>query len=50
MKKRGMEMEMLGWWILAITVLVIMLGGYLIVSGKLTNALEYIKNILRFGR
>ena len=43
-------MEMLGWWILAISVLVIMFGAYLIFSGKLTNALEYVKNILRFGR
>ncbi len=50
MKKRGMELEMAAWWILAGAVLVIMFGAYLIVSGKLTGALEYVKNLLRFGR
>ena len=50
MKKRGMEMEMLGWWILAIAVLVIMITGYIILKGKGIDAIEYLKNILRFGR
>jgi len=26
-----------------------MIGGYLVVSGKLTNAIDYMRNILRFG-
>ena len=50
MKKRGMETEMVGWFAIAFAILVIMLGGYLIISGKLSGALEYVKNILRFGR
>ena len=48
--RKAMEIEMAGWWILAIAVLVIMFGAYLILSGKLSGALEYVKNLLRFGR
>ncbi len=48
--KRGMETEMLGWWIFALAVLVIMIGGYIILKGKGINAIEYIKNMFRFGR
>ncbi len=55
MKKRlkdnkAMEIEMLGWWIIAIVVLVIMLIGYFILKDKGIDAIEYIKNMLRFGR
>ena len=48
--KRGMETEMLGWWIIAIAVLVIMIIGYMILKGKGISAIEYIKNMFRFGR
>jgi len=48
--KRGMETEMLGWWILAIAVLVIMAGGLIILKSKGINALDYIKNLFIFGR
>ena len=48
--KKAMEMEMLGWWIIAIAVLAIMIIGYLILKGKGIDALEYVKNLLRFGR
>ncbi len=44
-----METEMLGWWIFALAVLAIMIGGYIILKGKGINAIEYIKNIFRFG-
>lgn len=54
MKKRGkkkgaIETEMLGWWILGIAVLVILVIGLFILKGKGTGAIEYIKNLLRFG-
>lgn len=48
--RKAMEIQMVGWWVIALTVLVIMFVGYLIISGKLTGALEYVKNLLRFGR
>jgi len=48
--KKGMEMEMLGWWIIALVVLAIMLVGIVILKGKGIDAIEYIKNIFRFGR
>lgn len=47
--KRGLESEMIGWWIIALAVLGIMLAGYFIIKGKGIGAIEYFKNI-RFGR
>ena len=48
--RKAMEIEILGWWGIALGVLVTTIVGYLIISGKLSGALEYIKNLLRFGR
>lgn len=48
--KRGMEMEMLAWWIIAVTVLVILLSAYFILKGKGVGAIEFIKNMFRFGK
>jgi len=47
--KRGIELEMLGWWILGLVVLVIVVIGIVILKGKGVGALEFIKNIFRFG-
>lgn len=49
-KKKGMETEMMGWWIIGIAVLVIMIGGYFILREKGIDVIEYLKNLLRFGR
>jgi len=49
-RKRGIELQMLAWWIIAIVVLVIMIVAYLIISGKGSAAIEYIKNLFSFGR
>ena len=49
-KKKGMELEMLGWWIIGISVLVIMVIGYFILQGKGISAVEMIKNLFKFGR
>ncbi len=46
--KKGMEMQMMGWWIIAIAVLIIMLVGFFILKDKGINAIEYVRNILRF--
>jgi len=43
-------MEFLGWWIIAIAVLIIMLIGFFILKGKGIGAIEYVKNLFRFGR
>lgn len=48
--KRGMESEMLGWWIIGIVLLVIMLMGYFILKDRGISAIEYLKNLFRFGR
>jgi len=50
MNKRGMEIEMIGWWILAIAVLVILVIGIMVLKGKGIGAIEYVKNLFRFGR
>jgi len=51
MKKRGaFAIEQLGWWLLAIAALVLMVIGYLILTGKGGAALEYIKKLFSFGR
>jgi len=48
--KRGIELEMLGWWILALAVLVFMVIAFFILKGKGIGAIEFIKNIFQFGR
>ena len=50
--KKGIAMaqETIGWWIIALVVLGIMLGGYFYLRGYLeTNILDTIKNMFRFG-
>ncbi|MEK6875736.1 MAG: hypothetical protein AABX30_03560 [Nanoarchaeota archaeon] len=49
-KKGAFEMENLGWWIIALIVAGIMLAGFLILKNKDISAVEYIKNLFRFGR
>jgi len=49
MKKRGLELEMLGWWIMAFLVLVVFIVGYFILTGKGEGMLEHLKNLFRFG-
>ena len=48
--KKGMESEMIGWWIIGVGVLIVMIVAYMILKGKGINAIEYIKNLFRFGR
>jgi hypothetical protein len=49
MNKKGVELEYLFWWIVAIAVLVIVVLGYFIASQKGLGAIDYIKNLFRFG-
>ena len=46
--KKAMELEMLGWWIIAIVVLVIIIVGIVILKSKGISALDYIKSLFRF--
>ncbi len=47
--KKGIELEMLGWWLLGLAVLVVIIFGIVLLKGKGISAIEYIKNLLRFG-
>ncbi len=52
-KKRGqvsIHKETLMYWIIAIAVLVIMVVVIFILKDKAINAIEYLKNLLRFGK
>jgi len=49
-KKGAMEMYQLAGWILAVVILVIMTVAYFILKSKGIDAIEYVKNILRFRR
>jgi len=46
--KRGMELEMLGWWIIGLAVLVLVIIGIIILRGKGSSAIDYIKSLFRF--
>ena len=46
--KKGFEIEMIGWWVLGLAVLVIVLLGYLMLSGKLASASSFISDLFRF--
>ncbi len=48
--KKGFEMEMLGWWMIALAVLFIMIIGFMVLKGKGSDAIEYIKTLFIFGR
>ena len=48
--KKGLELEMLGWWIIAIVVLVVVVIGIIILSQKGEGAIAFIKDIFRFKR
>lgn len=46
--KKGIELDMLGWWIIGIVALVILIIAIGILRGKGVGALEFIKNLFRF--
>jgi len=49
-KKGDIEWDTMIYWIIGILVLVLSFFLYKILSGKGTSALEYLKNLFRFGR
>lgn len=48
--KRGLTEQVTFWAVVAVVIVVVMLAGYAILTGKGVNAIEFIKNIFRFGR
>ena len=48
--KKGMESEMLGWWIFGLAVLVIIVLTIMVMKGKGDSALDFIKNLFRFRK
>lgn len=49
MNKKGMELEALGWWIIGIVVLVVLIIGFVILRGKGIGAIDFLKNLFRYG-
>ena len=47
--KKGIEMEMLVYFIIAVIVLIIGVAAYVILKGKGTGLLDQIKNMFTFG-
>lgn len=48
--KKALELEILVKLIIAFAILVLIIIGYIILKTKGINALEYIKNLFRFGK
>jgi len=46
-KKKGMEIQVLGWWILGLAILVILVIAFLYLRNNGSNALEFLKNLFR---
>jgi len=49
-RKADIELETLAWWLLALIVLAIMLVAFFVLRSKGINAIEFIKNLFRFGK
>ena len=48
--KKGFEMDVLAWLLIGVALLVILVIGVMILSGKGNNTIEFIKNMFRFSR
>jgi len=48
MSKKGMEMDMLAWWIIGAIALVVLVFVVMMLTGKGMGAINFIKNIFRF--
>lgn len=48
--KKGMEIEALAWWIIAVIILIVLIVGFIILRQKDVSAIEFIKNLFRFGK
>jgi len=48
--KKGIALETLAYWLIAVAILVLMIIGYMILSGKGGVALSYVEKLFRFGQ
>lgn len=48
--KRAMELEMIGWYGIALLILVILVVGFIILRTKGTSAFDFIQNLFRLRR
>jgi hypothetical protein len=46
--KKGIELDMLGWWIIGIIILVIIVIAIIMLKGKSFGALNFIKDLFKF--
>lgn len=49
-KKGAIELDVLGWILIGVAVLVIMVIGYLIMRSQGGSAINFIKNLFGFGK
>lgn len=49
MKRGKIALDALGWWIIGAVVLVVGILIVIVLKGKGAGAVEYVKNLLRFG-
>jgi hypothetical protein len=45
MSKKGLELEMIGWWILGLAVLVIAVLAFVYFKNQGMSAIDYVKNL-----
>ena len=48
--KKGLESEVLVWWIVALVVFAIMIGGFIVLQNKGVDSIEFLKNLFRFRK
>ena len=46
--KKGIELDMLGWWLIALVILVILVIAIFMLKGKGSGAMDFIKNLFKF--
>ena len=47
--KKGIELDMLAWWIIGLIALIVLVVVAMILAGKGSGAINFIKNLFRFG-
>jgi len=48
--KKGLEIEMIGWWVIGLAILAVVVIGLIILKAKGISAIDYLQNLLRFGK
>ena len=48
--KKGMELEMLGWWIIGLIAFVIVVLAIMMLKGKGFSAINFLKELFKYGK